>query len=239
MKRNSQLLILGVLVCASASFAQGTLKQSTDQAETTKDPVAYVYVSSSPTGTYNQIEAYSAASDGKLSLISGSPFNANVTGMVVDGKYLFGSTLNGIDIDTYSIESDGALHNVVTKDVVKYNSGDCGYSGPLFLDRTGTSLYDFELYGDCSNNFYESFSLNKSSGKLRNLGGVNGGAWLSSPAAFIGNNKYAYSASCLNDMYWAIFGFRRSSDGLLSSINFNVSVPAAKAEDLLSVPDCR
>ncbi len=56
--------------------------------------------------------------------------------------------------------------------------------------------------------------------------------WLYQPASFIGNNKFAYSASCLGDMYWTIFGLQRSSSGLLSSIsNFSAPVPTPPTGD--------
>ena len=158
MTRTFKAISLSVSLCAIATFALGTSKQAQSQT-TSKGPVAYVYVSSSPTASYNQVEGFSAAADGQLTRISGSPFNADVTSMAVNGKSLFGSTKNGIYVDTYTIESDGALHLTTSTNVVKSNTDDCGVSGPLFLDHSGNTLYDMEANGDCANNFNISFAV--------------------------------------------------------------------------------
>jgi hypothetical protein len=230
MTRTFKAISLSVSLCAIATFALGTSKQAQSQT-TSKGPVAYVYVSSSPTASYNQVEGFSAAADGQLTRISGSPFNADVTSMAVNGKSLFGSTKNGIYVDTYTIESDGALHLTTSTNVVKSNTDDCGVSGPLFLDHSGNTLYDMEANGDCANNFNISFAVENHGKSLKNLGGANGGEWLVNPATFIGNDVYAYSASCLYDMYWEIFGFKRSSDGMLSQISIKSALPTHKQND--------
>lgn len=195
--------------------------------------VAYVYVSSNPNNSStNEINAYAAASSGKLTPVTGSPFAHDVTSMAVNGKYLFGSTRNGIYVTSLAIEPDGALRWTRSNDIVRYNQGDCGNSGPLFLDHTGTSLYDLEFDGNsCANNSYQSFAVNTYTGGLQNRGSGASGEWFYLPATFIGNNVYAYTAVCLYDMYWEIAGFKRSSNGLLNQINISVKNPAPKAGD--------
>lgn len=227
---------LGALLCATGAFAQSSISSPDAEPDTAasahRDPVAYVYVSTTPTGSsVNEIIAYAAAANGKLTPVPGSPFTADVTSVAVNGLYLFGSNANGVNVDTYSIESSGALTLVNQTDVAGFNSGDCGITGPLFLDHTGHSLYDMEYYGnDCSNNQYASFHVATSTGALTNMGAGAYSSWLSQPATFIGNDKFAYSASCLGDLFWTIFGLKRSSNGLLSSIdNFSVSLPASEA----------
>ena len=196
-------------------------------------PVAYVYVSSNPNNSStNQIDAFAAAADGKLARVTGSPFAHDVTSMAVNGKYLFGSTRNGIYVTSMAIEPNGALRWTQSNDIVRYNQSDCGISGPLFLDHTGTSLYDLEFDGNgCANNAYQSFAVNKYSGRLQNRGSGASGEWFYLPATFIGNNVYAYTAVCLSNMYWEIAGFKRTSNGLLNQINISVKNPAPKAGD--------
>jgi hypothetical protein len=195
-------------------------------------PVAYVYVSNNPDGSStNEIQAYAAAANGKLTPVSGSPFRDDVTSMAVNGKYLFASTRSGIYIAAFAIEADGALRWRVSTDIVQFNQGDCGFSGPLFLDHTGSSLYDMEFVSDCSNNSYHSLAVNKSTGGLHNLGRSTGDAWLNLPASFIGNNIYAYMATCLGNLYWEIAGYKRSANGLLKDINIKAPTPAPKAGD--------
>jgi hypothetical protein len=219
--------------CTSATFAQMTFAQtSTSSPVAFLVPVAFVYVSSNPNNSStNQINAFAAAANGKLTPVPGSPFQDDVTSMAVNGKYLFGSTRNGIYVAAFSIAQNGALPWKASTDIVKYNQGDCGSSGPLFLDHTGQSLYDLEFRSDCSNNSYQSLAVNKFTGQLHNLGATSGDAWLSLPASFIGNNVYAYTAVCLSNLYWEIAGFKRIASGSLSRIPIKASIPAAKQGD--------
>ncbi len=202
------------------------------QSSTTSSPVAYVYVSSNPNNSStNEIHAYAAASNGKLTPVSGSPFRDDVTNMATNGRYLFASTRNGIYIAQFLIEPNGALHWKRSTDIVKFNQGDCGNSGPLFTDRTGATVYDMEFRSDCSNNSYHSLAVDKSSGTLENRGGSLGDAWLYLPASFIGNNVYAYTANCLDNLYWEIGGFKRSSNGALKQIGITAPLPRPKQGD--------
>jgi hypothetical protein len=218
--------------CLFAALAATALTASPARAQA-ENPVAFVYVSSNPNNSStNQINAFAASSNGKLTPVIGSPFADDVTNMAVNGKYLFGSTRNGIYVASFAIEPDGALRWTHSSDIVRYNQGECGNSGPLFLDHTGASLYDMEFDGNaCANNVYHSFAVNKSSGQLHNLGGGPASSWFYLPATFIGNNIYAYTATCLSNMYWQISGFKRASNGLLSQINLSAPLPTAKQGD--------
>ena len=195
-------------------------------------PVAFVYVSSNPNNSStNEISAYAASADGRLTPVIGSPFADDVTSMAVNGNYLFGSNRNGIYVSTFRIEPNGSLQWHGWTDIVQFNANDCGNSGPLFLDRTRSSLYDMEFRSDCANNSYQSFGIDQT-GALHNRGATAGDTWLSLPATFIGNNVYAYSAVCLSNTYWEINGYKRSSStGALNSINISTPTPTAKAGD--------
>ena len=233
-----KVVCLGALLCAAGVFAQSSISRPDDEPDTAasalRDPVAYVYVSITPAhSSVNEIVAYAAAANGRLTPVPGSPFTADVTSMAVNGLYLFGSNVNGVNVDTYAVESSGALTLVNQTDVAGFNSGDCGITGPLFLDHTGHTLYDMEYYGNsCANNQYASFHVATSTGALTNMGAGAYSSWLYQPASFIGNNKFAYSASCIGDMDWTIFGLKRSSSGLLSSMsNFSAPLPAPRTGD--------
>jgi hypothetical protein len=173
------------------AFAQTTSKPIEENlnASTSDPPVAYVYVSSTlKGGSVNEIEAFAVTPNGKLTAVAGSPFRENVTSMAVNGKYLFATNSNGIDIDSYQIESNGALRYAKTADTAKAN--DCSVLGPLFLDHTGASLYDMVFDGsDCANNTYETFVVDKSTGGLKDPGNSSGNDWLYLPASFIGNKS--------------------------------------------------
>ena len=232
---SKRLLCLYVSLCAGAT-AQSLLPQQIEEPDASvrgREPVAYVYVSFTPhNSNVNEIAGFAAASNGKLTPVPGSPMTADVTSMAVNGVYLFGSNRNGVYVDTYAIESNGALTLANQTDVARYTSGDCGITGALFLDHTGHSLYDTEYLGDsCSNNDYLSLGVGKT-GTLTNVGSGSASAWLSQPATFTPNNRFAYSVSCLGDSYWAIFGLERRSNGLLTAMsNFDAKLPAPKTGD--------
>jgi hypothetical protein len=228
MKNELKLVLCLATALSAQVFAQ---KESTSSepviVRTAPDgaSIAYVYVSSSPTsGGNNEVQAFAASVTGKLTPVPGSPFQENVTGMAVNGKYLFAANSNGFDIDSYLMESDGALKYETSLNAA--NSEDCNFLGPLFLDKTGSTLYDMEFNGsDCSGNTYETFTLNKANAHLAQLKDSGPNTWLSLPASFIGNNQYAYSAACSGDMYWGIYGFKRESDGLLSQADISATPP--------------
>lgn len=212
------VLSLSAAFCASVSLAQ---------AAPAPKPVAYIYVST-PAGSTgrNEVHAWAESANGGLTPIPGTPFQENVTSMAVNGTFLFGATLPGNDVNSYRIAPNGALRYAVTTNITRYNSSDCASAGSVFLDRTGTTLYNMEYRGDgCANNTYRSFTVEKATGGLQNLGEAGGNSWLYQPASFLGNNTWAYSASCLGNMYWGIFGFKRDGNGRLIEIPISAPVP--------------
>jgi hypothetical protein len=218
-----------VLTFAAAFLAGGLVQTAVAQAQPaqspTDAPVAFVYVSSNPSGNTHQINAYTAASNGELTAVPGSPFPANVSEMAVNGKYLFGT--DGVYIYSFSIAANGALTQVASINVQQIDDG-CGSASALFLDHTGTTLYDWDYDGnDCANNAYQSFSINQSTGQLTYLGGDSvGSEYFQGGMSFIGDNQYAYGSSCYQftpDLY----GFQRESSGLLNYLNINPSMPDA------------
>jgi hypothetical protein len=230
--RNFSFACLIAALCTSAAIAETPTPSFNLEASAATAPVAYVYVSSNPANSStNEIHAYAASAEGKLTPIVGSPFADDVTSMAVNGKYLFGSNRNGIYVAAFAIASDGAPRWTNSTDIVQFNADDCGSTGPLFLDHTGATLYDTEFRSDCANNSYQSLAVNKTTGKLRNLGSSSTDEWLYLPASFIGNNVYAYSAGCVEDLYWEINGYKRSSTGALSRINISAPTPTPKSGD--------
>jgi hypothetical protein len=96
-------LCLVVATCVG-TFAQSAPEQTTNAASA---PAAFVYVSAK-SGIY----AFSAAANGKLTPVAGSPFKGQLTGMAVNGKYLFGAGAGFVNIFSYSIAANGALKQV-------------------------------------------------------------------------------------------------------------------------------
>jgi len=194
---------------------------------------AYVYVASNPNNASVQTYAFSAAADGRLTSLSGSPFPTAVSLMAANQNYLFGT--NGIDIDSFSVASDGTFQQVSSINAQQLNGllldGTlCGGPGALFLDPTGTTLYANDYDGNiCANNDFQFFELNRTSGQLTYLG-VSSAA---SPEflgvlSFVGNHIDAYGSSCYH-FKALIYGFARNSDGTLTSLNINPPMPAAQS----------
>lgn len=199
------------------------------QISSNSSPVAFVYVSSSPSTNNYEINAFAAARDGKLTAVSGSPFPAKVQSMAVNEQYLFGS--NGVDIFSFSIAADGSLDKVATINAQKFNGYNCGGPTALFLDHTGSTLYDEDFYGNiCANNTYQSFAIDRFTGALSYLAASDPSVLFDLPLSFIGNNVYAYGSSSHEYGSW-LFGFRRNSDGTLTDLNINPPMPVSKKGD--------
>jgi hypothetical protein len=213
-----------VAICASTVLASAQVASSSTESNSIQppaSPVAYVYVSSAPTSSTGQINAYSAASNGALTPIAGSPFPYDVNYMAVNGAWLFGVANVDTDINSFSIASNGAL---TFKDTYKVtNPGAAVIS--VYLDHTGSTLYA-DYY--TTNNDYLSFSINQSSGRLTKIGDLAGGPPNNTPVSFIGNNVYAYSSSCYH-FDQEIIGVKRNTDETLSYLNSTFPFPAEKS----------
>ena len=214
---------LFVTLSTAAAIAQGTPAGTA--------PVAYVYVSSEGSdGNPDNIVAFAASRDGKLAPVAGSPFPAHVFSMAVNGKYLFGEEEDEIHTYSFSIAADGSLKKVASTNDQQHNGGDCGGIGPLFLDHTGATLYGVDFDGvSCKSNIYVSYKVENPTGELQYLGKNGATSYFNSPLSFIGNNVYAYGASCVGDPQ--IYGFQRQSDGMLTLANVSGAVPVAPQGD--------
>jgi hypothetical protein len=220
-------MCLSAVLSTAAADAQ-VLSQEVQEgprAATSSLPVAYVYIANTPNGSStNEIVAYTAAANGSLSAVNGSPFRDNVSSMAVNGKYLMAATVATSAIDAFRIESDGALSYAASTDYQKYNDPGylCGIAGQIFFDHTGATLYltEFEGTSACANDMYASFEVVKATGRLTYLGLADTGAFPGAYTAayFIGDDLYSYSADDSACMYYGIFGFKRSSNGLLTDL---------------------
>lgn len=183
----------------------------------------FVYVASSNGANNNQVVAYGADSTGQLTPVTGSPFAVNAAFMTGSGKYLF--TTDGPNIHSYSVASDGSITQSSSINANQSNPNHCGSPISLFTDRMGSTLYDLDYVSDCANNQYESFSIDNAAGVLT-LTALSSAASpvFNKPLSFLGNNTYAYSASCWHYIQ-EIYGFRRNSDGSLTLVSNLGSAP--------------
>lgn len=225
MTRNVRFFCLSALLCTGTAFTQAALAQSG-----TNPAAAYVYVASTPANSNtSEILGYAAAASGALTPIDGSPFSANVNSLAVNGKYLFGSNNNGVDVDAYTIDSNGALAWSTQTSVVQ--GENCDTPGPIFLDHTGQSLYNLDTYGnDCANATWQAFSIASGTGALTFQDYAGASPEYNTVLRFIGNNQFAYGASCYH-FYPAIFGVQRAGNGSLTMLNLHPPYPTAPQGD--------
>jgi len=215
-------LCLVVATCPGA-FAQNVPEQTTNAASA---PAAFVYVSAK-----GGIYAFSAAANGKLTSVAGSPFKGQLTGMAVNGKYLFGAGAGFVNIFSYSIAANGALKQVSSINAQKFTTNNCGaVFPPLFLDHTGSDLYALSFLNDCANNAYQFFRVNKATGQLTYFGVTSA----SSPQFATGltitaNNIFAYGANSFH-LVPVIYGFKRVSNGDLTHLSFTFDSPIPDAK---------
>jgi hypothetical protein len=210
---------------AAFAFTLATLPlaQAADT-EPSTTPVAYVYVSSPSPTSYGLIYAYSASSDGQLTLLGTEPSYASY--MALNQGWLFGT--DGTNIYSFSIAADGSLSQTSAINATHFNPYNSGGPGNLFLDHSGATLYDGDIYAyGTGSNAYQAFSIDQSSGQLSFLQlGPDGGEIQGSPMTFTGTNLYTYSSGCYEGSP-GIYGYRRNSDGSLTQLNINPAIPTA------------
>ena len=215
MSRFRVFMCLGAVLITARAFAR--LQSQRNPEPQGGSPVAYAYVAAGTgNGNPNSVVGYSAANNGSLTPIPGSPFSDNVSSMAVNGKYLMGTDSSSpTNIDTFKIGSNGALTYIASTSCAQSGTS-CVYAFNLFFDHTGSDLYAMEYDG--SNDETASYSVNKSSGVLNYLGNTITGAFPGDYTStfFIGDNVYAYSADQSGCMYPNIYGFRRTRSGMLN-----------------------
>ena len=194
-------------------------------------PVAFVYVQSAKHPSGGEINAFTAAANGELKTIAGSPFNYNDSPQGANGKYLFGMESNLSTIDSFRIESNGAIEKVESLNTAQYDAGNCGNPGFFSLDRSGSKLYNVAFAPDCtivSPEAVQSFSINSSDGKLDFLSdvGANPGGGIN--ISVTGNNKYAYmpTSQIETGNSFGFAAYKRESNGSMEYLGDQWLMPA-------------
>lgn len=234
MSRLNQLAVCLVALFAMGSASAQTADDRTDEItpETTSAPVAHVYINSG-----SKILAYTAAANGKLTAVPGSPFNYNISLSGANGHFLFGFEPSSVVIDSLSMAANGALKKVTTTNPQKsWPDPSCPIASDngqgLKIDHSGLDLYNAGIPDEfgCYSAF-QSFKIDDANGKLTYLGetdGIfNGGPQMS----ILGNNDFAYSVVCEfpfgNGATPELTVFQRLSSGELVTAKAGVAVPAA------------
>jgi hypothetical protein len=219
------------LLSAGLTFAQSTSTQVV--LAVTAAPIADVYV-----GTTKGIYLYDAATTGKLTLVSGSPFKTPAGLLIgVTGKYLI--TLGTHLIHSYLLDSNGAIGKQVSEINTQdyYVGSNCdGYNegtiGLASLNHQGRNVYVvFPLIpGSSCFASIQTYDISKS-GDLTFNGvittGDSGGAGLFQAPAIIANDTFAYASSDFENTGATFSGFILGSNGEMQNWTFNMSEPVA------------
>jgi hypothetical protein len=233
---------LVALICTGGIRAQSpeaqTDENASQKASATADPVAHVYVATS-----NRVYAFSAAADGKLAPVPGSPFKESLGWMGANGHYLFGFEGSSTTIASFSMAPDGAIRKVATTNTNDFDSSGCNpTNGSQFrIDHSGQDLYNAQINDMPFCAFpFQTFRINDADGKLTFLGEANSYSGGGSDMSMLGNNQYAYVPACLDfvspptparysdtNYVGAIAVYQRLSDGELAALNVVQPVPAA------------
>ena len=182
-----------LLLCLLSTLATAPLfAQVVTQAVTAPAPVAYVYV-----GTSKGINLYNAASNGKLTLVAGSPFKT--TGLMIGSNQKYFITLGTDLVRSYPVKANGAIGAQVSQiNTQNYNGSNCGTTNGAVLDHSGQDVYVLlNVPPDGNNvcNAFQTFKIATASGQLTFNGAttINTGApAMRNLPTFLSNNKYAY-----------------------------------------------
>ena len=179
---------LKLLTCLTPLCAVAALAQTENaQSNSTAAPTAFVYVAR-PT----HIDGFAVSSSGKLTPVPGSPFaNIAVSHLSATTKFLFGSGDNGQDIYTFAIASNGSIKQVAATNPHNYDPSPCTALGPIQLDHTGATLYNYDSNCENGSGYTQSFKI-ESNGDLQFLANAEGAQGGLSQVEVLGNNKFAY-----------------------------------------------
>jgi len=200
---------------------------------------AYVYVSTS-----NGINLYHAASNGSLSLVSGSPFLTTLPMIGSNGSHFL--TMDNSDFETihsYAVGANGAIGSQVsTINTQDYNGANCGSPTSAVLDHSGGNVYVLlDTTGNCG--AYQTYGVAKSTGDLSFKGAaVNNNIELSyccSVPAITPKDTFAYS----NEETFECDGcrdtwgeFKITSNGTMENWNASITGPKPKSSNLIFTP---
>ncbi len=111
----------------------------------------------------------------------------------------------------------------------------CPSASPLVLDHTGADIYRSAFTGgECDSSKYQSFSIDKTTGKLNYLGSSASQFLFNTPLTFSASNLYAYGSQCINFQVGYLDTFealKRESNGFLADTSLGANTPATPSSN--------
>jgi hypothetical protein len=175
--------------------------------------VAYVYV-----GTTKGVYLYNAASNGSLTLVSGSPYSIAGSALGSNGSYFVSLGTNYVH--SYPVTSNGAIAGQVSQiNTQSYSGGECGTAYQGVFDHTGQEIY-VELpfinpRPPCTG--LQSFKIS-STGALTFLGATEFNQTITSTPTLMvltGNGAFGYSFADIGFCSTSTYAFQRESSGAM------------------------
>jgi hypothetical protein len=219
------------LTSAGPAFTQESSSQATPATTVSASDVANVYV-----GTANGVVLYHAASNGKLTLVSGSPFP--IAGSAIGSNRKYFVSLDPGSLYSYPVLSNGAIGPLASQiSAQDYASGDnCLTTTGADFDHSGQKLYvqlagASNTFGTHYCNLLQSFEIASNTGSFTFLGATSNGGFTepadpASSLATISNDAYAYDLGGIDlTCYRQRNAFQRQSNGTLASIGFTDTEP--------------
>jgi hypothetical protein len=212
--------------CLFSVLATAPLIAQAAQAVVNPAPVAYVYV-----GTSKGINLYNAAPNGKLTLVSGSPFKT--TGLMIGSNQRFFITLGTYWVRSYPVKANGGIGAQVSQiNTQNYSGRNCGTTNGAVLDHSGQDVYVLLNVPPDGNNVcdaFQTFKIATTSGQLT-FNGATAEDNISPPVrnlpTLLANNKFAYAINnfMAEDIGVEVYingesTFARESNGTLEKFN--------------------
>lgn len=220
------LRIFAFTLCLAALCPAAAFSQTTSGASSTATPAAaqsaYVYV-----GTTKGVYLYSAASNGSLSLVSGSPFSIAGNAIGSNGKYLV--SLGTAYLHSYPVASNGTISGQVSQiNTASYSGSECGATYGGLFDHSGQDVYVQRNTQTAECTALQSFKIS-STGGLTFLGSTDFNQTITSTPTLItltGYGGHAFSFAPVGSCTISTYELQRGSGGLLvGSPGFNQTDP--------------
>jgi Bacterial Ig domain len=224
------------LTALSAATAFPQTSSDISSAATPSAGVAYVYV-----GSTKGVYLYNAASNGSLSLVSGSPFSVAGNAVGSNGKYFV--SLGTAYLHSYPVASNGAIKGQVSQiNTQSYSGSACGGTYGGIFDHTGQDLYVQRNTPSAECTALQSFKIS-SAGAFTFLGATEFNQTITSTPTLIaltGNGAFGYSFAGVGFCSTSTYAFQRESSGAMildTNISNSLATPPPDFQPLAGTAD--